>query len=170
MSFADWPITNPFFFESSLFVGYVPQSQLLVFYWFVTHIYKNLSTKKLRFHNQMNSTVKSNIQALVLNNNYPCMKYSKAGFLVNTKTIQNLFSSKLWCIIRQYCWVGSSQLTSFFSYPQNRPTLRCPISPGLQHASKIYLLLDFIMEGEIIATVSDCKLIYIYSRESQSNS
>jgi len=29
----------------------------------------------------------------------------------------------------------------------------------LQHTSKIYLLLDFIMEGEIIAVVSDCRLI-----------
>jgi len=39
------------------------------------------------------------------------------------------------------------------------PTLRCPISSGVQHTSKIYLLLDFIMEGEIIAIVSDRRLI-----------
>jgi len=38
-------------------------------------------------------------------------------------------------------------------------TSKCPISSGLQHTSKIYLLLDFIMEGEILAIVSDCRLI-----------
>ena len=35
--------------------------------------------------------------------NYPKVEYSKAGFLVDTKTIQNLFSSKFWCIMMQVC-------------------------------------------------------------------
>ena len=50
-------------------------------------------------------------------------------------------------------------MMSFFCYPQNNPSLRCPISSGVQPTSKIYLLMDFIMEGEILATVTECKLI-----------
>jgi hypothetical protein len=40
-------------------------------------------------------------------------------------------------------------------------TSRCPIFSGLQHTSKIYLLLDFIMEGEIMAIVTNC-IVKVY--------
>ena len=40
----------------------VPKSQLLVFYRFVTNIYKNLRVKKPRFLDQMELTVKSKIR------------------------------------------------------------------------------------------------------------
>ena len=38
-------------------------------------------------------------------------------------------------------------------------TSRCPLSSKLKHTSKKRLFWDFIMEGEIIAIVSDSKLI-----------
>jgi len=52
---------------------------------------------------------------------------------------------------------------TIFSYPQNSPALRCLIFSGLQHTSKIYPLLDFILEGEILAIVTDCRLIAVIS-------
>jgi hypothetical protein len=49
-----------------------------------------------------------------------------------------------------------TRFKSFFLATLKIATSRCPIFSGLQHTSKIYLLLDFIMEGEIIAIGSDC--------------
>ena len=54
-----------------------------------------------------------------------------------------------------------------FAYHNRQPLLatlkiatsRCPISSGSQYTFKISMLLNFTMEGEIIAIVSDCKLI-----------
>jgi hypothetical protein len=54
-----------------------------------------------------------------------------------------------------------------FNYSQNSPTSRGPISSGLQHTSKIYLLLDFIMKGEILSIVSDCRLSRVISISAQ---
>ena len=63
-----FPLANLYFGKSA---DIVPQSQLLAFYWFVMPIYKNLMSKKLGFHNQMNLTVESRIPLLAFNNNYP---------------------------------------------------------------------------------------------------
>ena len=71
MFFADWSISNLFFLEPLLLVDYVPTSQPIVFYRFVMHIHKNIRAKKLRFYNQMNLTVESNMRSLAFNDNYP---------------------------------------------------------------------------------------------------
>jgi len=54
------------------------------------------------------------------------------------------------------------KLCCFFG-PLKIALFKMPISSDLHHTSKIYLLLDFIMEGEILAIVSDGRLIAVIS-------
>ena len=67
----DWSIAYPFFLAPKFLIDCVPPSQLYVFYRFVLNIYKNLRTKKLRFQNHMDSTVKSNIRPEEFKDNCP---------------------------------------------------------------------------------------------------
>lgn len=47
------------------------------------------------------------------------------------------------------------ETVTIFLLPSNNPSLRCPIFSGVRNTFKIYLLLDFIVEGEILAIVSE---------------
>ena len=56
----DYTMTNIQKIRFAKIVYIVPPSQLFVFYGFVTHINRNIRAKKLRFHDHIDSTVKSN--------------------------------------------------------------------------------------------------------------
>ena len=75
----DFTIANLQKFSISRILDFVPPSLHLVFYLFVRYICKNLGEKKLRFHNHMNSIVKSNIRMLAFKDNNPMRNLSLFG-------------------------------------------------------------------------------------------
>jgi len=79
ISIADWPITNPFFFKFAFLLYYVPKSQLIVFYWFATVIYKSLETKRRRLPNQPLIRISEHplSRIIILFMNPGCLKNSK---------------------------------------------------------------------------------------------